>query len=481
MRSDQSHSLRQRFRKLSIRWSLVGLALTFIVVVPTVIAVIRHSSEREVEVMATALGRAFRPLILQDQIRDAQLQMEAVAKLKSDESVTLLDKDFKSIYLDKLGDKASDHCRISNAPCWLTSTRQVSISLPIYFDDDLKSELYGYLVLKLNPSVDWFEIFLIALGGGLIFFLQVRGIYSALKRESSRIEEVLSSWKGRVDNPRIPEPEDAEKRLFAEFLPLDESISSLHRKIAELESVAASKAASKAKVDIVRGIGHDLKTPLSQLSKFFSVFVSNTKMNRSVDEKEVERMERTMKLMGSLIRQVTTLGKSTEVPSHTNLTLWMTAYHNELKSDPELCESNLEIYFEANERDDLFSKIHETDLFRLVDNLIRNALEALPSERPSQNTIAISLKSVDGQPVLAISDNGSGIPQRIQHQIFDLDFTTKNTRGTGLGLGIAKKICTDLGLRLSFTSKENFGTTFTVEFIGINGLQRKSITGEAVL
>lgn len=432
--------------------------------------------------MAEALGRAFRPMILHDQIRDAKLQMEEVAKLKSDESVTILDSNFKPIYFENAGEKTPDHCAKGSVPCWLSNGTQVSISLPVYFDDDTKSELYGYLILKLRPSVDWFEILMIVFGSGLIFFLQVRGIYSSLKRESNHIEKVLMSWKNRVDNPKFSEPEDEEKKLFTEFLPLHQSINSLHNKISGLEIAAASSAATKAKTDIVRGLGHDLKTPLSQLSKFFSVFVTNTKTNQTVDEKEVERIENTMKRMGSLIRQVTNLGRKLETPSRTNLTLWLTAYCNELNADPELTKTATEIRFDCSEREDLYSTIHETDLFRLVDNIVRNAIEALPTNRTLQNRVILSLKIEDGKQILTIADNGVGIPEALREQIFDLDFTTKKTRGTGLGLGIVKKICTDSNLGIDFSSEENSGTRFTIDFPIIDvGIRDKVFKGEVVV
>jgi len=466
-RSGQNQSLRSRFRRLSIRWSLIGLVLTILVIVPTGFFVIRHTSNRQVEVMATALGRAFRPMILQDQARDAQLQMDDVAKLKAGESVTILDKNFKPVYLEKLGDEAPAHCKVAGVPCWLSGGTLISIAAPIYFDDDTKHELYGYLSLNLKPTVDWAEVLIILFGGGLIFWLQVRGIYSSLKKESARIERVLSHWKARIDNPKLPEPTEDDRRLFAEFLPLNQSIGTLHSRITALESVAAATAATKAKTDIVRGIGHDLKTPLSQLSKFFAVFVSNTKTKNFVNDKEVERIESTMRRMGSLIRQVTNLGRKSEIPSDTNLTLWLTAYCNELRTDPEVVKSGIDISFENPEKHDLFSSIHEVDLFRLVDNVSRNAIEAFPENPVRKNKITISLKSSENRSLLSISDNGSGIPLGIQHKIFDLDFTTKKARGTGLGLGIVNKICTDLNLQLNFKSSESTGTTFIIEFPSI--------------
>jgi signal transduction histidine kinase len=102
----------------------------------------------------------------------------------------------------------------------------------------------------------------------------------------------------------------------------------------------------------------------------------------------------------------------------------------------------------------------------LVDNLVRNAIEALPDELGRENEITISLRENAGKPVLSVTDNGSGIPKEIQNRVFDLDFTTKAQRGTGLGLGIVKKICRDAGINLRLSSVEGSGTTFAMEFFG---------------
>jgi two-component system, sporulation sensor kinase E len=214
----------------------------------------------------------------------------------------------------------------------------------------------------------------------------------------------------------------------------------------------------------VRGIGHDLKTPLSNLSKYFAILVNNVNQHKTVNQGEIERIEYTMKLMGSIIRQVTNFGRRSEISTNTNLTLWLTAYTNELRSDSEILKNKIVVSFDSSTTDDVFASIDEIDLFRLIDNISRNAVEAFPANREVENKISISLLSSKNGTEIRIADNGLGVPKSIQDKIFDLDFTTKKTRGTGLGLGIVRKICADVGLKIGFASKELLGTTFTIQF-----------------
>ena len=66
--------------------------------------------------------------------------------------------------------------------------------------------------------------------------------------------------------------------------------------------------------------------------------------------------------------------------------------------------------------------------------------------------------------VITVSDNGPGIPQDIQANIFDHLFTTKEVgKGTGLGLAIARQIVEDAhGGALDVQSNVGEGTQFCI-------------------
>ncbi|MGD8715593.1 MAG: HAMP domain-containing sensor histidine kinase, partial [Desulfobacterales bacterium] len=64
-----------------------------------------------------------------------------------------------------------------------------------------------------------------------------------------------------------------------------------------------------------------------------------------------------------------------------------------------------------------------------------------------------------------ISDTGAGIPDDIQHKIFDLFFTTKGPgKGSGQGLAISHSVIVDKHHgRLDLKSQEGKETTFIIE------------------
>ncbi|MEH2296044.1 sensor histidine kinase [Nostoc sp.] len=108
-------------------------------------------------------------------------------------------------------------------------------------------------------------------------------------------------------------------------------------------------------------------------------------------------------------------------------------------------------------------------------NILVNALDALEEfnakrtyreirDNPSRITILTSV--VDSQWVkIAIADNGSGIPESIQKQIFNPFFTTKPVgKGTGMGMAISYQIITEKhGGKLEFLSTLGKGTEFMVK------------------
>jgi signal transduction histidine kinase len=68
---------------------------------------------------------------------------------------------------------------------------------------------------------------------------------------------------------------------------------------------------------------------------------------------------------------------------------------------------------------------------------------------------------------IKVKDEGIGIPEAEQKNLFDKFYRAKNTaniQGTGLGLNIVKRYVELLNGDITFVSRQNEGTTFTVGF-----------------
>jgi PAS domain S-box-containing protein len=103
------------------------------------------------------------------------------------------------------------------------------------------------------------------------------------------------------------------------------------------------------------------------------------------------------------------------------------------------------------------------ELSQVFLNLLINAADAI-AETGKRGVIKVSTKQNSKELIVAISDNGIGIPPRIKDKIFNPFFTTKEVdRGTGQGLHFSYRIVVERHKgKLYFKSKVNKGTTFYI-------------------
>mgnify|MGYP002624754661 CR=1 FL=1 len=104
-----------------------------------------------------------------------------------------------------------------------------------------------------------------------------------------------------------------------------------------------------------------------------------------------------------------------------------------------------------------------------LTNLIKNAIESIEGRRllegpaAPEGAVAIALKTVNGNCVVEISDNGKGLPKTDRHRLTEPYVTTRE-RGTGLGLAIVKKIMEDHGGDLHLRDREEGGAVASLVF-----------------
>ncbi|TRX66375.1 ATP-binding protein [Carboxylicivirga sp. M1479] len=100
-------------------------------------------------------------------------------------------------------------------------------------------------------------------------------------------------------------------------------------------------------------------------------------------------------------------------------------------------------------------------MISVLNNVIKNAVQSIPNER--DGTINITVKTVNKNITVSISDNGRGMNEDVKNKIFMPNFTTRSS-GMGLGLAIVKNIVKNSGGQISFETKEHVGTTFFISF-----------------
>jgi PAS domain S-box-containing protein len=98
---------------------------------------------------------------------------------------------------------------------------------------------------------------------------------------------------------------------------------------------------------------------------------------------------------------------------------------------------------------------------RVLTNLISNAMKY----SPAGTAIEVSLSCTEAQAFIDVRDHGIGIPEGDQDRLFEMFHRARNAQnvpGTGLGLAIVRRAVELHGGTISFSSRVNEGTTFTI-------------------
>ena len=105
----------------------------------------------------------------------------------------------------------------------------------------------------------------------------------------------------------------------------------------------------------------------------------------------------------------------------------------------------------------------ESGLKRALHNLVVNASDAVKEKDNGSITLSTFIDAQNHLNI-GVSDNGCGIePDRV-NDVFQLFFTTKGTKGSGLGLPMVQRFVESLGGTITVKSNVDEGTTFNLNF-----------------
>ncbi len=106
--------------------------------------------------------------------------------------------------------------------------------------------------------------------------------------------------------------------------------------------------------------------------------------------------------------------------------------------------------------------IDKTAIFSAFMSILENAVEACASGKNKGGLIRFSAQIKAPNLIFSIQDNGKGIEEGKKDKLFDLFYSDKGNKGTGLGLFIASRSIKQHGGTISVQSKVNQYTEFTI-------------------
>ncbi len=330
--------------------------------------------------------------------------------------------------------------------------------------------------------MSWFVLF-----SSRILFLR----YSQLQKDN--IQQALEKEKllrdKELERTQLIEQQKEllEKQVEERTSELKQSIEEL--KATQSQLIQSEKMASLG--ELTAGIAHEIQNPLnfvnnfSEVNKELLVEMKDEIKKGNIDEVNAladdvianeEKINHHGKRADAIVKgmlQHSRSSSATKEPTDINKLAdeyLRLAYHG-LRAKDKSFNATLKTDFDESIGD---LNIIPQDIGRVILNLIINAFYAAnekalsavatPAAAKYEPTVSVSTKKIADKVLIAVKDNGNGIPQKILDKIFQPFFTTKPAgQGTGLGLSLSYDIVNAHGGKLKVETKEGEGTEFIVE------------------
>jgi signal transduction histidine kinase len=250
-------------------------------------------------------------------------------------------------------------------------------------------------------------------------------------------------------------PQDEVEQLYHEYLEelielKSDELQEVRKRLLESERLSAIGTTTAM-------VGHDLRNPLQAIIN--TIYLGRMKLEMippQIEKQDVEqiygKIESQVMYMDKIVTDLQDFSRKISLKKQsTNLEELI---HDVISSIsiPE----NIEVTINNNSKSP-FAHIDSSSMKRVIDNLVLNALQAMPKG----GKLEVSISSVDKEIIVTVEDTGVGIPEEYLDKIFEPFFTTK-AQGQGLGLSICKKFVEANGGSIKVESTAEKGTKFII-------------------
>ena len=254
-----------------------------------------------------------------------------------------------------------------------------------------------------------------------------------------------------------------QKKLMREVALKQEELKKTYNEI--LEQNVALKALDKAKDKFMALVTHELRTPLSAIIATAEVLHLKLYDN----EQQLHEFIATINAEGQHLMEIVN-----DILDFSKIRAGQMEFYIE-ESDPvKLMAKHKDGFEQMATGNEITLELKTPDkpvkcyfdplrLNQVVANVISNAIKF----SKKGGTVTLSVNDKVDSVVLAIKDQGAGIPKQFASKVFNEFETIENVKthhkGTGLGMPISKKLMEGIGGKIWFDSEEGVGTTFFLE------------------
>ena len=291
----------------------------------------------------------------------------------------------------------------------------------------------------------------------VLLYLILKGKIVHIKEEISIIKEIADNLKRKnfdvlkqLDTKELENSKDELKNLLFDILQMGISLKGLTENLEEKVRISIEKVTQSHKImlhqsklasmgEMVDAIAHQWKQPISVLK--MKIDMLEYDMNDNHIDKEYIKIYQKSSLV-QLEHMINTLDefRSFLRPDKIIETFYI---KEALDSVLHLLKDDiLSHLIQIEVRCDEGIKIDaiKNEFKHILINLINNAKDAFVENNIKTRAIIINVEQIEDDICIEIIDNAGGIPKEVITNIFDANFTTKGSNGTGVGLYLSKLI-----------------------------------------
>jgi two-component system OmpR family sensor kinase len=235
-----------------------------------------------------------------------------------------------------------------------------------------------------------------------------------------------------------------------QFGQLARTFNEMQRRLAELDS---------ARKQFIANASHELRTPIFSLGGFVELLEEEDPSPEERDEfvhTMREQIVRLTKLTADLL-DLSQLDAGAVAMKSSSVDLGSLAREVAREFGPRADSHGSRLELRTPEEPVIASA--DPDRVRQV---IRILLDNALTHTPEGTKITVTTYSVNRRAELTVSDDGPGIPRRVQGRIFERFYTADSAGGSGLGLAIARELAQRMEGRVAIASSKRF-TAFTLD------------------
>lgn len=214
-------------------------------------------------------------------------------------------------------------------------------------------------------------------------------------------------------------------------------------RLKEEESRRSGKLAAMG--NLAAGVAHEIRNPLNTIHMIAQVLGRSPALPPDVVEKARHIRDESGRIE-SIVQQFLDFARPRD-PVFATLDLAQVVRDTVAVHQAAHRGNGLDIVIQA---DGCTAELDRHFVVEIVENLVRNAIEALPA---GQGRIEVRLTCGRGWAELVVQDDGPGVPEKLRENIFDLYFTTKPS-GSGLGLSLVARMVSAMGGQISLDQDE---------------------------